>query len=59
MSYQSINRKETIMSAADTIAAEANKNVTIAFYKQALLEGDVENAFRTYAGPTYSAQPSH
>ena len=47
------------MSAADTIAAEANKNVTIAFYKQALLEGDVENAFRTYAGPTYSAQPSH
>jgi predicted SnoaL-like aldol condensation-catalyzing enzyme len=25
----------------------------MAFYKQALLEGDVENAFRSYAGPTY------
>jgi predicted SnoaL-like aldol condensation-catalyzing enzyme len=41
------------MSAANTIASEANKNLALAFYKQALLEGDVENAFRTYAGPNY------
>ena len=33
--------------------SESNKSVTVAFYKQALLEGDVENAFRAYAGPTY------
>jgi predicted SnoaL-like aldol condensation-catalyzing enzyme len=41
------------MSVANTIASEANKNTTIAFYKQALLEGDAENAFRAYAGPNY------
>ena len=33
--------------------SDANKTTVLAFYKQALLEGDVENAFRLYAGPTY------
>lgn len=33
--------------------SEANKAATIAFYKQALIDGDVENAFRAFAGPTY------
>jgi len=33
--------------------SEANKTVTVAFYQQALLKGDVENAFRAYAGPIY------
>jgi hypothetical protein len=28
--------------------SEANKTITVAFYKQALLEGDVENAFRAF-----------
>jgi predicted SnoaL-like aldol condensation-catalyzing enzyme len=41
------------MPGVNTISPEANKNTTMAFYKQALLEGDVENAFRTYAGVTY------
>ena len=30
-----------------------NKEIALAFYTQALLRGDVENAFRTYAGPYY------
>jgi predicted SnoaL-like aldol condensation-catalyzing enzyme len=42
-----------MMSAADTTVSEANKNATLAFYKQALLQGDVENAFRMYAGTPY------
>ncbi len=33
--------------------AEAHKNAVVAFYKQAHMEGDVENAFQLYAGPTY------
>jgi predicted SnoaL-like aldol condensation-catalyzing enzyme len=33
--------------------SEANKTVTVAFYKQGLLQGDVENAFRAYAGANY------
>ncbi len=33
--------------------SEANKLAVVAFYKQALMEGDVENAFQLYAGPTY------
>ena len=33
--------------------SEANKTATVAFYTQALLKGDVENAFRTYSGPNY------
>jgi predicted SnoaL-like aldol condensation-catalyzing enzyme len=41
------------MAGTSTTVSEANKKATIAFYKQALLEGDVENAFRTYAGPNY------
>jgi predicted SnoaL-like aldol condensation-catalyzing enzyme len=44
---------ETAANAKEKIMSEANKSVTVAFYKQALLEGDVENAFRAYAGPTY------
>ncbi len=45
--------QEKIMSEANTVDAEANKVNTVAFYKQALLQGDAENAFRTYAGPNY------
>jgi predicted SnoaL-like aldol condensation-catalyzing enzyme len=33
--------------------SEANKATTLAFYTQALLQGDVENAFRAYAGTPY------
>jgi predicted SnoaL-like aldol condensation-catalyzing enzyme len=33
--------------------SEANKANTVAFYKKALFEGKVENAFRTYAGEPY------
>jgi predicted SnoaL-like aldol condensation-catalyzing enzyme len=33
--------------------SEKNKANTVAFYKTALFEGDVENAFRSYAGDTY------
>jgi predicted SnoaL-like aldol condensation-catalyzing enzyme len=33
--------------------SETNKANTVAFYKKALFEGDVENAFRTYAGTPY------
>jgi len=41
------------MSQANKVDTEANKVTAVDFYKQALLQGDVENAFRTYAGPTY------
>jgi|GEM_PF-4873614 len=35
--------------------SEINKANTVAFYKEALLQGRVESAFRTYAGrPTVS-----
>jgi hypothetical protein len=33
--------------------SETNKANTVAFYKKALFEGDVQNAFRSYAGSTY------
>jgi predicted SnoaL-like aldol condensation-catalyzing enzyme len=33
--------------------SEANKANAVAFYKKALFEGDVENAFRIYAGEPY------
>ena len=33
--------------------SETNKANTVAFYKEALFEGDVENAFRIYAGEPY------
>jgi predicted SnoaL-like aldol condensation-catalyzing enzyme len=33
------------------VGSQQNRNPGL--YKQALLEGDVENAFRAYAGPTY------
>jgi predicted SnoaL-like aldol condensation-catalyzing enzyme len=33
--------------------SEANKTAAVAFYTQALLKGDVENAFRIYAGTNY------
>jgi predicted SnoaL-like aldol condensation-catalyzing enzyme len=33
--------------------SETNKIAVVAFYKQALMEGDVENASQLYAGPTY------
>jgi predicted SnoaL-like aldol condensation-catalyzing enzyme len=33
--------------------SESNEANTVAFYKKALLEGDVENAFQIYAGDTY------
>jgi predicted SnoaL-like aldol condensation-catalyzing enzyme len=33
--------------------SETNKTNTVAFHKKAVFEGDVENAFRTYAGSPY------
>jgi predicted SnoaL-like aldol condensation-catalyzing enzyme len=33
--------------------SEANKTNTVAFHKKAVFEGDVENAFRLYAGGSY------
>jgi predicted SnoaL-like aldol condensation-catalyzing enzyme len=33
--------------------SETNKDIAVAFYKKALLEGQVEDAFRLYAVPTY------
>ncbi len=33
--------------------SETNKANTVAFHKKAVFEGDVENAFRTYAGSPY------
>jgi predicted SnoaL-like aldol condensation-catalyzing enzyme len=33
--------------------SETNKDIAVAFYKKALFEGQVEDAFRLYAGPTY------
>jgi predicted SnoaL-like aldol condensation-catalyzing enzyme len=36
-----------------TTMSEANKANTVAFHKKAVFEGDVENAFRLYAGGGY------
>ena len=33
--------------------SEANKTNAVAFHKKAVFEGDVENAFRLYAGAVY------
>ena len=33
--------------------SETNKANTVAFHKKAVFEGDVENAFRMYAGAVY------
>jgi predicted SnoaL-like aldol condensation-catalyzing enzyme len=33
--------------------SETNKTNTVAFHKKAVFEGDVENAFRIYAGGVY------
>src|ERR1700761_641773 len=33
--------------------SDQNKTITIAFYTKALLEGDVDEAFRAYGGPFY------
>jgi len=33
--------------------SERNKANTVAFYQKALFDGDVENAFRIYAGASY------
>ena len=33
--------------------SETNKDIAVAFYKKALFEGRVEDAFRLYAVPTY------
>jgi len=45
---------ETSFTAApEAIMPNTNKEIALAFYTQALLRGDVENAFRTYAGPYY------
>ena len=33
--------------------SETNKDIAVAFYKKALFEGQVEDAFRLYAVPTY------
>jgi hypothetical protein len=37
----------------ETSMSEANKANTVAFHKKAVFEGDVENAFRLYAGGGY------
>jgi predicted SnoaL-like aldol condensation-catalyzing enzyme len=36
-----------------TTMSEANKANTVAFHKKAVFEGEVENAFRLYAGDSY------
>jgi predicted SnoaL-like aldol condensation-catalyzing enzyme len=36
-----------------TTMSETDKANTVAFHKKAVFEGDVENAFRTYAGSPY------
>jgi predicted SnoaL-like aldol condensation-catalyzing enzyme len=36
-----------------TTMSEANKANTVAFHKKAVFEGEVENAFRLYAGGSY------
>jgi predicted SnoaL-like aldol condensation-catalyzing enzyme len=36
-----------------TTMSESNKANTVAFHKKAVFEGDVENAFRLYAGGSY------
>src|SRR5271154_427651 len=36
-----------------TTMSETNKANTVAFHKKAVFEGDVENAFRMYAGAVY------
>ena len=33
--------------------SETNKSTVVAFHKKAVFEGDVENAFRMYAGAVY------
>ncbi len=33
--------------------SETNKDIAVAFYKKGLFEGQVEEAFRLYAVPTY------
>jgi predicted SnoaL-like aldol condensation-catalyzing enzyme len=33
--------------------SKTNKDIAVAFYKMALFEGRVEDAFRLYAAPTY------
>jgi predicted SnoaL-like aldol condensation-catalyzing enzyme len=39
--------------------SEANKTTVLGFYKKALLERDVENAFKLYGGPTYRQHNPH
>jgi hypothetical protein len=34
---------------------ETNKEIAVAFYQKALFEGQVEGAFRLYAGPIISS----
>jgi hypothetical protein len=36
--------------------SETNKANTVAFHKQAVFAGDVENAFRLYAGTVYRSE---
>jgi predicted SnoaL-like aldol condensation-catalyzing enzyme len=48
-----LRRGDLIHAAPGAIMPNTNKEIALAFYTQALLQGDVENAFRTYAGPYY------
>jgi predicted SnoaL-like aldol condensation-catalyzing enzyme len=41
------------MSPTTTTGKDANTTAVLAFYKQALLDGDVEGAFAQYSVPTY------
>jgi predicted SnoaL-like aldol condensation-catalyzing enzyme len=43
----------TMPNTMSNTMSETNKDTAVAFYKKALLEGRVEDAFRMYAGPTY------
>jgi predicted SnoaL-like aldol condensation-catalyzing enzyme len=48
-----VSQANAVVTDANKVDTEANKVNTVAFYKQALMQGDVANAFRTYAGPSY------
>lgn len=43
----------------NTNMLESNKATVIAFYNKGLMEGDIEGAFRLYAGPTYRQHNPH
>jgi predicted SnoaL-like aldol condensation-catalyzing enzyme len=48
-----LRRRDSDYAAAGGNMSDQNKTTTIAFYTKALLEGDVDEAFRAYGGPFY------